>query len=218
MARPFRDRAEAGRQLSALLRHLRGTEPIVLGLPPGGALIAAEVARTLGGIADVLNVRALGVSWDPKLCIGAMGTGDVRVLTSDRAVRFRFTREDLDDSIDREQEKLNWAEQMYRKGRDAPDLQGRTVILVADGIVTSREMRTAIMVVRAQRPSHLVVAVPVAEADSLSRLAGEVDEVFALHTPQRVGSLDLWYDDASPLTYQQVRRAVQSPHRARQAV
>lgn len=200
MSERFRDRMDAGRQLGAKLAHLRGPNVIVLGLPRGGLAVGLEVARALHAPLDALNVRKLGVPWREELAMGAIATGGVRVLNSEIIMALGITKEMIEESTSFQQLELDRREQLYRNGRPAPDLRGRTVVLVDDGIATGATVRAAISVIRAQHPARLVLATPVAQQSVISELQREVDEVACVSMPADLYAIGYWYDHFPQLT------------------
>lgn len=205
MTKRFRNRTDGGRQLAELLAHLRGRDSIVLGLPRGGLPVAYEVAHALRAPLDVLNVRKLGVPWHEELAMGAIATGGVRVVNDDVITAAGITRAALDEATEQQQLELDRRERVYRAGRPAPDLHGRTVILVDDGIATGATVRAAIAVVRAQVPAHLVLAVPVAQTSVADELAREVDELVCVLRPVDLHAIGVWYEDFPQLSDDDVR-------------
>jgi predicted phosphoribosyltransferase len=202
----FKDRADAGRELANRLSHLAGKDTIVLALPRGGLPVGYEIARALHVPLDVINVRKLGVPWHEELALGAIATGGVRVLNSNVVMVAGVTQVDLDSVTRLQRLELERRERLYRGGRPAPVLHGRTVILVDDGIATGATVRAAISVVRAQGPAHLVLAVPVAQASVATELAREVDELVCVLTPSDLYAIGLWYDSFSQLKDDEVQR------------
>lgn len=205
MHRRFKDRTDAGRELATKLSHLRGQNVIVLGLPRGGVPVAYEVAHALHAPLDVLNVRKLGVPWHEELAMGAIATGGVRVLNNDIIMAMGVTKEALDEATALQRLELDRRERQYRSGRPAPELRGRIVILVDDGIATGATARAAISVVRAQQPLTIVLAAPVAQASVAEELAREVDELACVLTPGDLYAIGAWYDSFQQLTDDQVR-------------
>lgn len=210
MRRAFEDRAEAGRELAARLVHLQDGNAIVLALPRGGVPVGAEIARALHLPLDVLNVRKLGVPWHPELAMGAIGAGGVRVLNDDVVRRTGVTRLQLDAVALHEQRELDRREQAYRRGRPAPDVEGRTVILVDDGIATGATVRAAIAVLRAQRPARIVLATPVAQVTIAAELRREVDDVVCVAEPRDLYAIGLWYERFDQLDDADVRALLAS--------
>ncbi|MDX3325000.1 phosphoribosyltransferase family protein [Streptomyces sp. ME02-6979-3A] len=200
----FTDRTDAGRQLAEALRHLERRDPVVLGLPRGGVPVAYEVARALGAPLDVIVVRKLGVPYRPELGFGAIGEGGARVI-SDEIVRHAGVREKDLEAVERAEEaELLRRAQTYREGRPRLPLEGRTVVVVDDGVATGATARAACQVVRAQGASHVVLAVPVASPDVAARLREDVDEVVCLSTPHFFSAVGEWYRDFSQTSDEEV--------------
>ena len=205
MPKRFKDRTDAGRQLAARLTHLRGENVLVLGLPRGGLPVAYEVAHALHAPLDVLNVRKLGVPWHEELAMGAIATGGVRVLNNEIVMAAGITNAMLEEATALQRLELDRRERLYRSGRPAPELRGRTVVLVDDGIATGATVRAAIGVVRAQQPARLVLAVPVAQDSVAAELAREVDELACVSKPGDLYAIGVWYDHFPQLTDQEVQ-------------
>ncbi|MFE9362111.1 phosphoribosyltransferase family protein [Streptomyces sp. NPDC006978] len=200
----FTDRTDAGRQLAEALRHLERRDPVVLGLPRGGVPVAYEVARALGAPLDVIVVRKLGVPYRPELGFGAIGEGGARVI-SDEIVRHAGVREKDLEAVERAEEaELLRRAQTYREGRPRLPLEGRTVVVVDDGVATGATARAACHVVRAQGASHVVLAVPVASPDVAARMREDVDEVVCLSTPHLFSAVGEWYRDFSQTSDEEV--------------
>ena len=204
--RPFRDRSEAGRLLAAkLAAYANRPDVLVLALPRGGVPVAYEVARALGAPLDVFLVRKLGVPGHEELAMGAVATGGVRVL-NDQVVRaLRIPDYVIDAVAAQEQQELARRERLYRGGRPPPDVRGRTVILVDDGLATGATMHAAIKALRQLQPARLVVAVPTAAPETCEALRAEVDEVICAITPEPFYAVGLWYEDFSQTTDEEVR-------------
>jgi len=208
----FRDRAEAGRFLGErLARDLRGEALVVLGLPRGGVPVARQVARALGAPLDVFLVRKLGHPGQPELAMGAIASGGTRVLNDDLVRELRLGDDVIDSVTERELAELERRERAYRGDRPPPDLAGRTVVLVDDGLATGATMRAAVAAVRRQGPKQVVVAVPTAPSHSLAELAGEADEVVAVIVPEPFHAVGLWYEDFREVPDDEVRRLLQLP-------
>jgi putative phosphoribosyl transferase len=197
----FTDRQDAGRALAdALANHpaIRHRDPLVLGLPRGGIPVAAEVAARLGAALDVLVVRKLGAPGHAELGIGAVGEGGVRVVDRRTVQALGVSPRYVDAVTEREQAELERRVEHYREGRAMQSVDGRTVVLVDDGIATGGTVRAAIEVLRAHGVGSIVVAVPVASPDTVVELSARVDAVVALRTPRRLGSVGEHYVDFSP--------------------
>jgi predicted phosphoribosyltransferase len=203
----FSNRVEAGRLLAEkLLAHAGRKGAIVLGLPRGGIPVADAVASRLGLELDVFLVRKLGVPWQPELAMGAIATGNVRVL-NDRVVdSLGLGKEVIDAVAERETLELIRREKAYRGSRPVCALAGRTVIVIDDGIATGSTVRAAIAAVRSQGASFVVAAAPVVPRDTFARLQAEADEVAAVMVPEQFSSVGEWYADFTQTTDQEVRR------------
>lgn len=200
MFQRFKDRTDAGRQLGAMLGHVRGENALVLALPRGGLPVAYEVAHALKAPLDVLNVRKLGVPWHEELAMGAVATGDTRVLNNEIIMAAGVTKEDLEQATAVQRLEIDRRERLYRQGRPAPDMHGRTVVLVDDGIATGATVRAAISVIRAQHPAKLILAVPVAQGSVAAELEREVDELVCVRKPSDLYAIGVWYDHFPQLT------------------
>jgi putative phosphoribosyl transferase len=206
MSRRFEDRADAGRVLAGMLAAYAGLPgTIVLGLPRGGVPVAYEVARALELPLDVFLVRKLGVPGHEELAMGAIATGGVRVLNDDVVGPLGIDAATLDRVAAREQQELERREVAYRDGRPRPNVTGRTVILVDDGLATGSTMLVAIRALHLQRPARIVVAVPTSAPSVCSGIGREVDEIICAITPEPFHAVGLWYDDFSETTDDDVR-------------
>jgi predicted phosphoribosyltransferase len=205
--RRFRNRGEAGRALARALRRYAGhPDVLVLALPRGGVPVAYEVARHLGCPLDLLLVRKLGVPGWEELALGAIADGGVRVLNHDVVEHLAIAPETIDAVAAVEQAELERRARAYRGDRPPPDLRGKTVILIDDGLVTGATIQAAVMAARAQHPRRLVVAVPLASRDSLHALRPLVDDLVWVLAPEPFYALGLWYEDFRPTTDDEVRR------------
>jgi erythromycin esterase-like protein/predicted phosphoribosyltransferase len=204
--RRFRNRVEAGRLLAEQLRGYAGRDDvIVLGLPRGGVPVASEIARALNAPLDVFVVRKLGVPGHEELALGAIATGGTRVLNR-QVVESLAIPPELIETVDaREMRELQRREREYRGNRPPPDLAGRTVILVDDGLATGSTMSAAARAVRQEGAARIVVAVPVADPDVCNALRAEADEVVCLVTPRPFQAVGVWYEDFSQVSDEEVR-------------
>jgi predicted phosphoribosyltransferase len=191
----FRDRREAGRVLAGqLARYRDDPQVVVLGLPRGGVPVAFEVAQALHAPLDVFVVRKLGLPGHEEFAMGAIASGDVRVDNPDVAP-LAVPQALVDRVLARERAELARRETLYRGDRPPLALRGRTVILVDDGLATGTSMRAAVAAVRLSAPGRLVVAVPVAAAETCRALQFEADEVVCARTPEPFMAVGAWYDD-----------------------
>ncbi|WP_275465647.1 phosphoribosyltransferase family protein [Streptomyces noursei] len=193
----FTDRADAGRQLAEALRHVAKDDPVILGLPRGGVPVAYQVAQALGAPLDVIVVRKLGVPYQPELGFGAIGEGGVRVLSEDIIRRGRIGPADVDAVQRTEEAELARQAGRFRAGRRRLPLDGRTAIVIDDGIATGATAAAACRVVRAQGAARVVLAVPVAPPDAAARLRAATDEFVCLSTPYAFSAVGEWYRDFS---------------------
>jgi predicted phosphoribosyltransferase len=213
---PFRDRSDAGRQLATRLQHYgKGAGVLVLALPRGGVPVGFEVASALGVPLDLFLVRKLGVPGHEELAMGAVASGGVRVLNPEVVGVLQVPQPVIDQMAEAELTELQRRERAYRDDRPPPDARGKTVILVDDGLATGSTMRAAARALRQQAPRRLVVAVPVAPAETCAGLAEEVDEVVCLVTPDPFYGVGLWYDDFSQTSDKQVRALLRRAAQAR---
>lgn len=206
MPLPFRDRRDAGRQLAARLRQwAQRTDVLVLGLPRGGVPVAAEVAAAIQAPLDVFLVRKLGVPGHEELAMGAIASGDVRVLDEVLIDELRIPGDAIAAVEAQERRELTRRERLYRGTRAAPDVQGRTVILVDDGLATGSTMRAAATALRNLEPAWIVAAVPVGSARVVSDLEDVVDELVCAETPEPFFAVGAWYDDFRPTPDEEVQ-------------
>jgi putative phosphoribosyl transferase len=201
---PFSDRRDAGHRLAAELSRSRIDAPVVLALPRGGVPTAYEVARRLGAPLDVLVVRKLGCPGRPELGVGAIGEDGVRLLNRELMHYCGVTEEDLAPVVEAEENELARRLARYREGRPATPLAGRTAVVVDDGIATGFTARAAIEVVRHRGASKVLLAVPVAPADTVAELSTVVDELVCLESPSWFTAIGAFYDDFSPTSDDEV--------------
>jgi putative phosphoribosyl transferase len=203
----FRDRADAGRLLAERLSHYAGRDDVlVLGLPRGGVPVAAEVARALGASFDVFLVRKLGLPGQEELAMGAIASGGARVLNEELVETLGIPEALIDAVAAREEEELRRRERLYRGERPPPEVEGKAVILVDDGLATGSSMRAAVAALRRLRPARIVVAVPTAPVSTCEDLRPEVDELVCARTPQPFYAVGIWYENFNQTTDEEVRR------------
>lgn len=210
---PFADRSEAGRLLAVRLSGLKlPANVVILALPRGGLPVGSEIAKKLGAPLDVVVVRKLGVPWQPELAMGAIASGLTQTLDQDLVRELNISHEEIDSVIDREKSELERREGLYRKGRPALDLRGRTVVLVDDGLATGSTMLVAARYARSHAPERILVAVPVAAVQACRRLQEEVDDCICLASPQPFAAVGEWYTDFSQVDDSEVQHLLQEAH------
>lgn len=194
----FQDRRDAGRQLAGVLAPLSRERPVVIALPRGGVPVAFEVARSLRAPLDVLAVRKLGAPGNPEFAIGAIAEDGTVVLNADTASHVGTTQELLDATLEREIGELCRRVERYRDGRRQVDVQGRTVIVVDDGLASGLTALVGVRALRARGAARIVVAVPVGARESVALLGREADEVICPSIPRELLAVGRFYEDFSP--------------------
>jgi predicted phosphoribosyltransferase len=211
LPRRFADRRDAGRVLGERLAAGHRGNVVVLGLPRGGVVVAAEVATALRAPLDVLVVRKLGLPWQPELAMGAIAAvgDDVETVRSRPVLDLVQVDEDAFAAVrERELTELRRREATYRGDRPAVPLTGRAVLLVDDGLATGSTMRAAVVAVRRSRPDRITVAVPIGSPTACAALAGEVDELVCLTAPAGFRAVGQGYDDFAATTDAEVAEAL----------
>jgi putative phosphoribosyl transferase len=193
----FRNRSDAGRRLARVLVGTKDQHPIVLALPRGGVPVAAEVARALDAPLDLILVRKIGVPFHPELAMGAVVDGSAPlVVRNEEIIKLaRVSEEDFASVRNHELAEIKRRRARYVGERSHPDLKGRTVIVVDDGIATGASTRAALRAVRRQNPSRLILAVPVAPTSTLQELSEEADEIVCLEDHEPFGAVGAYYAD-----------------------
>jgi putative phosphoribosyl transferase len=205
MAPPFANREEAGAALAERLSaYANRADVVVLALPRGGVPVGFAIAERLHVPLDVIIVRKLGVPGHEELAMGAVASGGLRVVNRDIVEAAGVEPGAIDAVARAEMRELARREALYRHGRAPPQLSGRVVILVDDGLATGSTMRVAIQAARREKPRHIVVAAPVAARETCTELSREVDEMICLHTPDPFYAVGLWYADFSQTSDEQV--------------
>jgi putative phosphoribosyl transferase len=202
----YRDRMEAGKRLAERLAdYADRPDVLVLALPRGGVPVAFEVAEALRAPLDIFLVRKLGVPGHEELAMGAIATGGVRVLNEDVVSYLRVPGGVIDAVAADELRELERRERAYRGDRPAPDVKGKTGILVDDGLATGSTMRAAAAALRRQQPARIVVAVPVSAPQTCDEYRMGVDEIICAVTPEPFHAVGQWYADFSQTTDEEVR-------------
>jgi putative phosphoribosyl transferase len=206
----FRDRADAGRRLAERLTRFGAEQPVVVGLPRGGVPVAAQIARRLGAPLDIVLVRKVGAPHRSELAVGAVGEDGVTVRNLAVLRELGLSWEDLDRRVARERAEVVRRARTLRPDRSRVDLAGRTVIIVDDGIATGSTVVAAMRVARGMGATRIVLAVPVAPADTLNRMAELADDVVCLHAPERFSAVGQWFEDFRQVSDREVTGTLRS--------
>ncbi len=210
----FRDRADAGRQLAAVLSAYRNrNDVVVLGLPRGGVPVAFEVAKELHLPMDALLVRKLGVPTQPELAFGAVAFGGVESLNKDIIDSFSLDDDTINSVKKKQIAEIERRNELYRSGRQAPDIKDKAVILVDDGIATGATMHAAIQALGKGGAREVIVAVPVASSSANVEFEGDADKFLVLQTPKPFLSVGQGYRDFSQTTDREVREMLEQAKR-----
>ena len=190
---PFEDREDAGRRLAERLARYRDERPVVFALPRGGVPVGYEISRSLGAPLDVFVARKLGAPGQPEFGIGAVAPGGVRVLNGNVVERLGIPADYLEAVTRKETAEVERRLRHFRGGLPEPEVRGRTVILVDDGLATGVTARAAVEALRRLGPRRLVLAAPVCAAQTAEQLGPEVDELVCLAAPPDLGAIGFWY-------------------------
>lgn len=200
----FASRSEAGKQLSQKLASYKSPHTIVLGIPRGGVVVAAEVARELGVSLDVLTVKKLTAPASPELAIGALAPDNVSYVEWRFAQTVGADEAYVNQELESTADELKRQERLFRKGKKALKLAHQTVILVDDGIATGSTVEAAVKWARKKKAHRVIVAIPVAAAETVQRIKPEVDELIVLEQPEQFRSVGEFYTDFEQVSDEQV--------------
>lgn len=205
----FKDRVDAGKQLTELLRPLKAKNPVVLGLPRGGVPVAYEVAKALKLPIDVIIVRKLGVPSQPELAFGAIGENHTKYVNQDIIAELGVSQQIQMTVEAHESEEIRKRASRFRQNRKPIDIQNRTVIIVDDGIATGATIFVACLVAKGRGAREIIAAAPVATRESLKKLSTIADKCLVLDTPENFFAVGQWYEDFSTTTDEEVVRIMQ---------
>jgi putative phosphoribosyl transferase len=205
----FRDRVEAGRRLAEALKDFKGDEVVVLGIPRGGVVVANEVATALGAPLDVVVTRKIEAPGEPEYALGAI-TQDGDVLMDRLAAEsLGATQDYIDEQVRTKREEVKERMIRFRGGAPYPELEGKVVVIVDDGIATGSSVSAAVMTVRKRKPKSVVVAVPVAPADAVETLSHDGYKVVCLETPGPFLAIGEFYVDFEQVEDGEVKRILE---------
>jgi putative phosphoribosyl transferase len=204
----FKDRVEAGKKLAEALESYRGSNVVVLGIPRGGVVVANEVAKGLGAPLDIVVSRKIEAPGEPEFALGAVTQeGDV-IMDRQAAESLGATPQYLDDQIRKKREEVKDRMQMLRGDAPYPELEGRTVVIVDDGIATGSSVSAAVMSVKKRRPKEIIVATPVAPRDAVETLSEDKTKVVSLETPGAFLAIGEFYRDFGQVEDIEVKRII----------
>jgi putative phosphoribosyl transferase len=201
----FRNRSQAGKELAEKLTAYADKDGSILALPRGGIPVAFEIAKRLNLPLELLLVRKLGVPGHEELAFGAIASGGVRILNDDIVASLGISHPTIETVTARENAELGRREKLYQGDKPFPKLEGKTVIVVDDGIATGATMRVAVKALREHKPAKIVVAAPTSAPDTYEQLRLETHEVVCLATPEPYLAVGTWYDDFSQTTDEEVK-------------
>ena len=196
----FKDRRDGGQQLGKKLLAYKKINPIILGLPRGGMVVAYEVAKRLNGHLEVLVVRKLGSPNNPEFAIGAIAENDTVFLDKDTIRALGISNKTLRELIEAENEELNRRVKIYRKGKEIIPLKNKVVIIVDDGLATGATAKASVNYVSKQKPKEIIFASPVCAYDSLQKLKSYVSKVVSILTPPQLTSISTYYESFQQTT------------------
>ena len=211
----FRDRKDAGRRLAERLARYRDEDSVVLALPRGGVPVGYEISRALHTPLDAFLSRKLGAPGREEFGIGAVAQGGVRVLNERAVEALEIPKEYIERVAKEEAEEIERRLMILGGDRPEPEVEGRTAILVDDGLATGVTARAAVEALRQQNPGRLVLAVPVCAARSVKLLRPEVDELVCLEAPSNLMAISLWYQDFYQVEDEQVVELLERARRVR---
>ena len=205
----FRDRAEAGRKLAAALTEFKGKDLVVLGIPRGGVVVADEVARALGAPLDIVVTRKIEAPGEPEYALGAVTQEGEVIMDKQAAESLGANQEYLDAQVKKKRDEVNERMKKFRGNAPYPDLHGKVVVIVDDGIATGSSVAAAVMSVKKRRPKEIVVAVPVAPKDAVETLISDGNRVVCLETPGPFLAIGEFYGVFDQVDDEEVKRVLE---------
>lgn len=206
----FQDRREAGQALARELASLRGTpDMIILGIPRGGVVVGHEIAQALDAPLDVFITRKIGAPHNAELAIGAVASDGTLTIDQQLVRRLGVGQDYIDEESERQKQEISRRLAEYRGDRPPPELTGKTVILVDDGVATGATTLVTIKAIQAQEPTELILAVPVGPRDSIESLRKEVDRLVCLHAPEIFWAVGAFYNVFDQTSDEEVKALLQ---------
>jgi putative phosphoribosyl transferase len=213
----FQDRTDAGRYLAdRLQKYAYQPATTVLGLPRGGVVVAFEVSQGLGLPLDIFLVRKLGVPGYEELALGAIASGGIQVINHDVVRSMGISASEIREIARKEEAELNRRELVYRNNRPGLNVKDHSIILVDDGLATGATMLAAVTALRKQAPRKIIVAVPVAAADTCEEFRGKVDDIVCGIAPAHFDAVGNWYEDFTQTTDEEVIRLLREANSPQQ--
>lgn len=200
----YKDRQDAGYKLAEKLKKYADDNPVILALPRGGVVLGYEVAKMLNAKLDVIVPRKIGAPFHPEFGVGAIAPGGVRVLDLDSISHLRISETEIEEIIEYETIEMNRRTDLYRKDLPPLDLDGKTVIVIDDGIATGVSTKAAIIAIKKMKPKKIILAVPVCPPDTANIFRKEVDEFLSLSEPDDFYAVGAYYDDFSQISDNEV--------------
>ena len=204
----FRDRAEAGRKLATALKEFKGKELVVLGIPRGGVVVAGEVARALDAPLDIVVTRKIEAPGEPEYALGAVTQEGEVIMDKQATESIGASKQYLDEQARKKREEVNERMKKFRGDAPYPDLEGKVVVIVDDGIATGSSVRAAVLSVRKRRPKEIVVAVPVAPKEAVETLTGGGYRVVCLETPASFFAIGEFYEVFDQVEDEEVKQVL----------
>lgn len=205
----YKDRKDAGRQLAEKLKKYKEDKPIIMALPRGGVVLGYEVAKILNAPMDVITTRKTGAPFNPEFGIGAIAPNGIRILNPESINLLKISDSEIERIIEKETNEMNRRITLYRKGLPSINLQGKTVIVVDDGLATGVSTKAAILSIKQMQPEKIILAVPVSPPNTADKFRKEVDEFICLAEPADFYAVSVYYDNFEQISDEEVINLIQ---------
>lgn len=200
----FKNRTDAGKKLAQILKKYANTDALIMAIPRGGVVVGYEIAKELHLPMEIIVPRKIGAPMQPEFAIGAVAGSDVSIINDQAVQALGVPQSYIIEEAKRQRQEIIRREQVYHTGRERISPEGKTVILVDDGIATGYTMIASARVLRRMNPALLIIAVPVAPPDSVGLLKREADEVVVIDTPEPFHAVGAWYEIFDQTTDEEV--------------